>query len=211
MEDPKTGNKTKGCPCADHARECVLGVCKGHQSDKAEDIHMSAGGLGVGVNGSMTNGGGSNGTWSENKKCRNMSVQNDKALRTFVAASDLEGYGLFVGEDFNLSRILIGEYRGELCNEHEAQMRSLLYQTRQRSFLFDLTKLGVIDGLRLGNKTRYMNTSRSARNNCNGASTSINGEAKLVVHATKDHSRKSLQKGEELLLDYGMNFELFED
>ena len=74
----------------------------------------------------------------------------------------------------------MGEYRGELINENEAQERrwaphtfqlritlrgkahdvsftnarphSLLYQTRQRSFLFDLTKLGVVDGMRLGNK-----------------------------------------------------------
>lgn len=72
--------------------------------------------------------------------------------RTFIGPSDLEGYGLFVGEDVQLSRIYIGEYRGELINEHEAQMRSLLYQTRARSFLFDVTQLGIVDGLRLGNK-----------------------------------------------------------
>lgn len=52
-----------------------------------------------------------------------LGVPSTPTQRTFVAASDLEGYGLFVGEDYHLSRILIGEYRGELCNEHEAQMR----------------------------------------------------------------------------------------
>ena len=37
---------------------------------------------------------------------------------------------------------------------------SLLYQTRQRSFLFDLTKLGVVDGMRLGNKVSAKPCSR---------------------------------------------------
>ena len=43
--------------------------------------------------------------------------------RTFVAASDLEGYGLFVGEDCTANRVYVGEYRGELVNENEAQER----------------------------------------------------------------------------------------
>ena len=34
-------------------------------------------------------------------------------------------------------------------------MRSLLYNVRSRSFLFDITKLGVVDGLRLGDKVRF--------------------------------------------------------
>ena len=52
---------------------------------------------------------------------------------------------------------------------------SVIYQTRQRSFLFDVTKLGIIDGIRLGNKVRYMNTAStngksSMKNNCRGES-----------------------------------------
>lgn len=73
--DAKTGNQTPGCPCADQARECVIGVCKGHQTDKGEELLSS----GMGANASFgSNGHG--GTWTENKRCRNMSVQNDKAL-----------------------------------------------------------------------------------------------------------------------------------
>lgn len=72
--------------------------------------------------------------------------------RTFIGPSDVEGYGLFVGEDVSLSRVYVGEYRGELVNENEAVERSLLYQAEGRSFLFDLTKCGIVDGLRLGNK-----------------------------------------------------------
>lgn len=115
--------------------------------------------------------------------------------------------------------------------------RSLLYQTRQRSFLFDLTKLSVVDGLRLGNKvspspgsglhslpgrsadrrspniaqTRYINTARNrGKNNCRGDSTQINGETRLLIHTSKE-GKQRLQKGDELLLDYGENYELFGD
>lgn len=43
--------------------------------------------------------------------------------RTFIATSELEGYGLFVGEDTNQIRVYLGEYKGELINENEAVMR----------------------------------------------------------------------------------------
>lgn len=96
---------------------------------------------------------------------------------------------------------------------------SLLYQTRNRSFLFDLTKIGIVDGLRIGNKARYMNTSRNGRNNTLGASTQINGETRLVLYAEKlktgpadgagGAGRGKLMRNDELLLDYGVNFEVF--
>lgn len=69
-----------------------------------------------------------------------------------MGPSDLEGYGLFAGEDVSAQNVHIGEYKGEVINEHEASMRGLLYGVRSRSFLFDLTRLGVVDGLRLGDK-----------------------------------------------------------
>ncbi|KAK9900044.1 SET domain-containing protein [Cystobasidium minutum MCA 4210] len=144
----------------------------------------------------------------DDKKCRLMSLQDDRAIRTFISTSELEGYGLFIGEDTNQTRVYLGEYKGELINENEATMRSLLYQTRGRSFLFDLNKLGVVDGIRLGNKTRYMNTSRQQRNNARGASAQVNGEARLLIHAQKE-SKSRLQRNDELLLDYGANFETF--
>lgn len=137
-----------------------------------------------------------------------MSLQDNRAIRTFIAPSELEGYGLYVGEDTNQARIYLGEYKGELINENEAVMRSLLYQSRGRSFLFDLTKLGIVDGIRLGNKTRYMNTSRQKRNNARGDSTQINGEARLLIHAEKGN-RLRLARNDELLLDYGADFETF--
>lgn len=43
--------------------------------------------------------------------------------RTFIAASELEGWGLFVGEDAHLAKIYIGDYRGEVVNEHTANLR----------------------------------------------------------------------------------------
>lgn len=62
--------------------------------------------------------------------------------------------------------------------------------------------------LRASAQTRYINTSRTGKNNCRGDSTIVNGEARLLVHATKD-TRSKLQKNDELLLDYGGNYELF--
>jgi len=43
--------------------------------------------------------------------------------RTFIGNSDLEGWGLFIGEEANLPKLYIGDYRGEVINEHEANYR----------------------------------------------------------------------------------------
>lgn len=48
-------------------------------------------------------------------------------------------------------------------------------------------------------QTRYMNTSRQQRNNGRGASTQVNGEARLLLHAQKENKSR-LQKNDELLL-----------
>lgn len=105
-----------------------------------------------------------------------------------------------------------------LLTHHEV-FSSLLYQGRDRSFLFDLTRSGIVDGIRLGNKMRYMNTAiasgdgrGSARmNNCRGGSTMVNGEVRIVIQGHRHDGRLRFKENEELLLDYGKSFELFED
>ena len=62
--------------------------------------------------------------------------------------------------------------------------------------------------LRASAQTRYINTSRKGQNNTRGDKTIVNRDARLIVHATKD-TRSKLQKNDELLLDYGGNYELF--
>lgn len=59
--------------------------------------------------------------------------------------------------------------------------------------------MGIVDGIRIGNKVGYMNTSRHGKNNVLGGTYHINGEARLLIHAQKEGKGK-LQKHDELLL-----------
>ena len=140
--EPDCIDRFKGCDCAKLGKECKAGaddgkgrplqgcLCLYHMRECHPDLCAG----------------------HAEKPCKEMSFATDKVIRTFIGPSDLEGYGLFVGEDASLARVYIGEYRGELTNEDEAVERATLYGVTGRSYLFDVTKCGVVDGLRLGNK-----------------------------------------------------------
>jgi SET domain-containing protein len=85
----------------------------------------------------------------------------------------------------------------------EAERRGAVYNLINLSFLFNTNKYGVLDATRLGNKTRFLNHASTPKEglNCEVKVLLVNGEHRIKFVALRD-----IQKGDELLFDYGEKF-----
>lgn len=71
--------------------------------------------------------------------CQNVALQRDVPRRTILGVSGVSGLGLFMGESVKKDTFL-GEYKGEIISNDEAERRGKLYDKRGVSFLFTLNK-----------------------------------------------------------------------
>ena len=71
--------------------------------------------------------------------CRNVGLQRGIPKRTLLGVSEVEGYGLFMGEAVKAEEFL-GEYVGEVLSSGEAERRGAIYHLQKLSYLFDLNK-----------------------------------------------------------------------
>lgn len=71
--------------------------------------------------------------------CQNVALQRDVPRRTILGVSGVSGLGLFIGENVKKDTFL-GEYKGEIISNDEAERRGKLYDKRGVSFLFNLNK-----------------------------------------------------------------------
>ncbi|KAH0537931.1 hypothetical protein FGG08_005413 [Glutinoglossum americanum] len=129
------------------------------------------------------------------RKCTNVALQRDRPKRTLIGASRLAGYGLFMGEPAKAGEFL-GEYKGELISNDEAERRGVVYDVRGFSYLFNVNEDHVIDANRAGNKFRFVNHSRLGEN-CAPRVVFANG-----VHRIGMYARRDLVVGEELYFNY---------
>ncbi|KAI9773030.1 MAG: hypothetical protein M1839_002231 [Geoglossum umbratile] len=129
------------------------------------------------------------------RKCANVSLQRDRPKRTLVGASKLAGYGLFMGEPTKAGEFL-GEYKGELISNDEAERRGVVYDVRGFSYLFNVNEDHVIDANRGGNKFRFVNHSKLGEN-CYPRVVFANGVHRIGMYAKRD-----LVAGEELYFNY---------
>lgn len=67
--------------------------------------------------------------------CGNVNLQRGVPKRTLLGISEVEGYGLFMGEAVKAKQYL-GEYVGELISAAEAERRGAIYDLQQLSYLF---------------------------------------------------------------------------
>ncbi|KAH0560042.1 hypothetical protein GP486_003436 [Trichoglossum hirsutum] len=125
------------------------------------------------------------------RKCTNVALQRDRPKRTLIGASKLAGYGLFMGEPAKIGEFL-GEYKGELISNDEAERRGVVYDVRGFSYLFNVNE----DANRAGNKFRFVNHSRLGEN-CAPRVVFANG-----VHRIGMYARRDLVVGEELYFNY---------
>jgi len=128
--------------------------------------------------------------------CQNVHLVRGISKKTILGHSVLAGMGLFMGEDVGKNEF-IGEYKGEVVTQDEAERRGKLYDKRGISFLFDINKSQAIDATRMGNKLRFINHARE-RTNCVAKIRMVNCVYRIGFWATKH-----IKAGEELFFDYG--------
>jgi SET domain-containing protein len=76
------------------------------------------------------------------------------------------------------------QYLGELIPHNEAEKRGAIYDERNQTYLFDLTTDFAVDALRKGNKTRFINHSRTP--NVAPRQLVVNGDFRIGFFAQKD-------------------------
>jgi SET domain/CXC domain len=134
----------------------------------------------------------------QSNHCKNAKLQRDVPRRTLKGKSDVQGWGLFAGEDMKRHEY-IGEYKGEVVGEQESNRRGAVYHHRGLEYLFNLNKGQEIDSSRAGNKMRFINNSCKPH--------IINVEAKKMfcngVQRIMLFSKKHIDAGEELFFNYG--------
>ncbi|KAF8253995.1 SET domain-containing protein [Wilcoxina mikolae CBS 423.85] len=130
--------------------------------------------------------------------CQNVCIQREMSKKTLLGHSVVSGMGLFICEDVPKGGY-IGEYKGEIVTNEEAERRGKLYDKRGTSFLFTLNLAQAIDATRMGNKFRFINHSHQ-RPNCQAKVTMANCAHRIGFYATR-----ALRAGEELFFDYGYN------
>ncbi|KAK9263474.1 hypothetical protein V1519DRAFT_496124 [Lipomyces tetrasporus] len=171
--------RTSACECFKWNRECDPDLCRSCGADHVLDPK--------------------NRDIADNKQyCRNVNLQRGLGKRVVVGPSNVSGWGLFMGESIKQDEYL-GEYKGELISQDEAERRGKIYDKRGVSFLFESTKDQCVDATRAGNKLRFINHSRQ-NPNCHARILLVNG-----IHRIAFFARRRIKEGEELFIDYGYN------
>ncbi|KAL1625102.1 hypothetical protein SLS56_007529 [Neofusicoccum ribis] len=128
-------------------------------------------------------------------KCCNVNVQRNVPKRTLLGQSEVQGFGLYMGEKVNAGDYL-GEYKGEIVTKEEGSRRGAVYQHLKTNYLFDLNRAQEVDSTRAGNKLRFINNSAKSPN-CEPRVMLCNTIVRIGMFATKD-----IKAGEELFFNY---------
>ncbi|KAK9240494.1 hypothetical protein V1525DRAFT_448022 [Lipomyces kononenkoae] len=171
--------RTSACECFKWNRECDPDLCRSCGADHVLDPK-------------------NRGIVDNKHYCKNVNLQRGLGKRVIVGPSNVSGWGLFMGESIKQDEYL-GEYKGELISQDEAERRGKIYDKRGVSFLFESTKDQCVDATRAGNKLRFINHSRQ-NPNCHARILLVNG-----IHRIAFFARRRIKEGEELFIDYGYN------
>lgn len=128
--------------------------------------------------------------------CGNVNVIRNKHKRLGVSVSPVHGYGIYAREAI-AAREFVYEYTGAMVSQDEAERRGLIYDKMNVSFLFDLNEDAVVDAVRCGNKSKFMNH-EGGTPNCTAKVVSVCGMHHITIWALR-----SIAIGEELVFDYG--------
>ncbi|KAE9150934.1 hypothetical protein PF001_g4791 [Phytophthora fragariae] len=157
--------RTDKCPCFAALRECDPDVC------------VSCGACDLAVD--MVKGA----SIASMLTCSNVNVIRNKHKRLGMSFSSIHGYGMYAREAISANEFVY-EYTGAMLSQDEAERRGLIYDKMEMSYLFDLNEDAVLDALRCGNKSKFINHDGEAPN-CTAKVVSVCG----VHHITKRRSR----------------------
>ncbi|DBA02429.1 TPA: hypothetical protein N0F65_008643, partial [Lagenidium giganteum] len=178
--------RTNACPCYAALRECDPDLCGNcganevavllHDQDRKQ---ASSNDLGV---------------------CGNVSMTRGFGKRLAVGFSTTHGWGAFALEPIKRGDFIC-EYTGAIISQQEADRRGAVYAKMKLNFMFDLNDDTLVDAIRDGNKSRFINHS-SAQPNCRAKIVQINGSHRIGFWAAAD-----VQAGDELFFHYGFQFD----
>ena len=130
-------------------------------------------------------------------RCKNCRIQLGLFARTIKAPSEVQGWGLFAGEDLD-EHAYIGEYKGEIISNQESDRRGAVYHSLGQEYLFVMNREQQIDASNSGNKMRFMNNSQRDSNiNVVSKKMLCNGVQRVMHYA-----KRKIKTGDELLYDY---------
>jgi hypothetical protein len=93
----------------------------------------------------------------------------------------------------------LGEYKGEIITNGEADRRGTIYQHLATNYLFNLNASQEVDSTRSGNKFRFINnSSKEGTINCYAKPMLANTVTRIGMYAKRD-----IGIGEELFFNYG--------
>ncbi|KAG2771468.1 hypothetical protein Pcac1_g17439 [Phytophthora cactorum] len=105
--------------------------------------------------------------------------------------SPIHGYGMYAREAISATEYVY-EYTGAMVSQDEAERRGLIYDTRDTSYLFDLNEDAVLDALRCGSKSKFINHDGEVPN-CTAKVVSVCGVHHITIWALRN-----IAVGEEL-------------
>ena len=133
-------------------------------------------------------------------RCQNNKIQLDLPAKTIKAPSEVQGWGLFAGEDLH-KHAFIGEYKGEIISAgpmEESDRRGVVYHNHGLEYLFMINTHQEMDGSTFGNKTRFMNNSQlDTHINVLAQKLIANGVPRIMFYTAR-----AVKAGEELLYNY---------
>ncbi|RLN61642.1 hypothetical protein BBP00_00005274 [Phytophthora kernoviae] len=169
--------RTNTCPCFAALRECDPDFC----------LSCGASDVAVGVMSSPH---------TNEHSCGNVNVACTRHKRLMKGFSGIHGYGMYAHETIAADEFVY-EYTGAMLSQDEAERRGMLYDKMNMSYLFDLNEDAVLDALRSGNKSKFINHEGETPN-CTAKVVSVCGIHHISIWALRD-----IAKGEELFFDYG--------
>jgi hypothetical protein len=141
------------------------------------------------------------------KRCSNASLQKGVPKHTLLGDSGVHGMGLYAGEQIRKDEF-VGEYKGEVITNGEADRRGAIYEKQNSTYLFSLNTKQEVDSNFYGNKIRFINHRNSSINNRNRDGANLYPLIVLVnsVHRIGLFAHREIKSGEELFFDYGPKF-----